>query len=204
MVPDSDAPLKAAEVRQWIALARGGDREAVDRLLQACRLYLLHLANQEVPDALRAKVAPSDIVQETHLDAFRDFAHFAGSTEEELRAWLRGILLHNVATARTRFGALKRDVAREVPLEKAGPAQPSPGETPSKEAQAQERDQALEDALARLPEHYRQVIALRQWEGLTFAQVGARLDRSEEAARKLWARAIELLRESLESPDESG
>jgi RNA polymerase sigma factor (sigma-70 family) len=61
--------------------------------------------------------------------------------------------------------------------------------SPREHAQAQERSEALQRALRKLPEHYRQVLLLHTCEELTFAQIGERLHCSAEAARKLWGRA---------------
>ena len=55
----------------------------------------------------------------------------------------------------------------------------------------------LKRILGQLPEHYRQALFLRTYEGLSFAQVGKRLRCSAEAARKLWGRAAEELRKLL-------
>ena len=52
----------------------------------------------------------------------------------------------------------------------------------------------LAELLARLPEHYREVLKLRNIQGLSFEEVAARLDRSPGATRMLWLRAIEKLR----------
>jgi RNA polymerase sigma-70 factor (ECF subfamily) len=54
-------------------------------------------------------------------------------------------------------------------------------------------------AVEQLPEHYREVLRLRHQEGQSFENVGARTGRSAEAARKVWARAVELLKERLKS-----
>jgi RNA polymerase sigma-70 factor (ECF subfamily) len=70
--------------------------------------------------------------------------------------------------------------------------------SPSGEAMEHEQDQALQAALGRLPEDYRRVIALRHQEDLSFEEIGRLLQRSPDAARKLWARAIERLQEELE------
>ena len=56
--------------------------------------------------------------------------------------------------------------------------------------------------LTQLSPEQRQVIEWRNYERLSFAGIGARLGRSDEAARKLWSRAIEQLQALLESPDE--
>jgi RNA polymerase sigma factor (sigma-70 family) len=75
-------------------------------------------------------------------------------------------------------------------------------ESPSSAAAAREQDEALRRAVERLPEDYRAVIRWRGYERLPFAEVGRRLGRSAEAARKLWARAVEELKQALEPPDE--
>src|SRR5262249_48816230 len=87
----------AKDVAQLLYAARAGSPEALGQMLEACRCYLLGIADREFDAGLRAKGAPSDLVQETFLEAQRDFAQFQGSTEAELLAWLRRMLLHNLA-----------------------------------------------------------------------------------------------------------
>jgi RNA polymerase sigma-70 factor (ECF subfamily) len=190
-----------------LAEARAGCAEAVGRLLEPCRDYLLLIAGQELDADLRAKGGASDLVQETFLEAFRDFAQFRGSSEAELRGWLRRLLLNNLANFTRRFrDADKRCVEREVPLQgddssrdlREGIATDAP--TPSEEAAEQERALAVERVLARLPEDYRQVLLWRYREGLSFEEMARRLGRSENAARKLWARALERFQAEMGTP----
>ena len=56
-------------------------------------------------------------------------------------------------------------------------------------------------ALGNLPADYAQVIELRNWELLTFPQIAAKMDRSDEAVRKLWVRAIQRLQLELKQMD---
>jgi RNA polymerase sigma-70 factor (ECF subfamily) len=162
------------------------------------------MANQDTDPALRAKVAPSDLVQETFLEAQRDFSRFHGETEEELLAWLRCILRNNLANARQHYEAQKRDVGREVRGADADVAAvPDSGESPSARTRAREQDEEVQRALQRLPERSRQAIVWHQWDGLTFAQVGERLGCSEEAARGIFRRALEELEELLEPPHDA-
>lgn len=51
--------------------------------------------------------------------------------------------------------------------------------------------------LARLPADHPVVIELRYWKGLSFADIGTEMDRSADAVRKLWYRAIERLQAEL-------
>src|SRR5579863_8278393 len=105
-------------VRQWVVEARGGSVAALGQVLELCRHYLLLVANQELDGELRGKEGASDLVQETFLEAHRDFAQFHGATHAELLAWLRRILLNNLSNFRRRYSETdKRQIALELPLD---------------------------------------------------------------------------------------
>ena len=74
------------------------------------------------------------------------------------------------------------------------------GSSPSAHLRGEEQALALQTALSRLPEDYRQIIMLRYQDGLPFEEIGQRLGRTENAVRKLWARAVERIQEHLERP----
>ena len=76
-----------------------------------------------------------------------------------------------------------------------------PGASPGSEAEQHEHLMALADALAELRPEYCEVIRLRHLEGLPFAQVAERLNRTDGAVRMLWLRAIEQLRRQLARRD---
>jgi RNA polymerase sigma factor (sigma-70 family) len=82
------------------------------------------------------------------------------------------------------------------------PAEGVPADTltPSRAAAAAGQARALQEALARLPEAYRQVLRYRYDEGRPFEEIAQLLDRSPNAARKLWARAVEWLQQELGAP----
>src|SRR5262249_33428174 len=120
-----------------------------------------------------------------------------------------GILLNNATTLSRRFRETsKRELGREValddPLRKglqgdlAGTA-PSPTDA----VPAKEGDAALQQALQQLSDEHRQVIQLRNFDRLEFDEIGRQMERSAEAARKLWARALVKLRHILEPGDAS-
>jgi RNA polymerase sigma-70 factor (ECF subfamily) len=188
-----------------IAAARDGSREALGRALEGCRRYLLKVAENELAPDLRAKGGASDLVQETFLEAQRDFGRFRGSSADELRAWLRQVLVNNVGAFTRQFRATgKRAVAREVALagdtSMGGLAGGLTGPTLSPSALAIEHEEALSlrRALERLPEEHRKVVVLRFEGGLSFEDIGNLTDRSADAARKLWWRAMERLRQEWE------
>ena len=104
-----------------LAAARRGSREALGQSLEACRRYLLAIADRQIDPDLRAKGGASDLVQETFLEAQRDFEQFQGSSPDELRAWLRQVLLHNLGAFTRRFRTTsKRAVGLEVALSANG------------------------------------------------------------------------------------
>src|SRR5437588_144962 len=100
-----------------IRRCRDGEPAAHETLLERYRPYLQVLAQAQLGRHLRAKCDASDLVQQTLLEAHRDFAEFQGSREAELLAWLRRILAHNLYNEARRFAAQQRDAAREVSLE---------------------------------------------------------------------------------------
>lgn len=192
------------QVRMWLDRARDGSSDAKGRLLEACRLYLLAVANEEMPSDLRPKVGASDVVQETFLEAHRDLSRFVGASEQELLGWLRAVLRHNLANHRRRYqGTEMRDLAREVSLDQPagdrGPLKlpPAHGATPSADAAQREQTELLLEAIARLPWPLRTVIVMRHRENSSFEEIGGVMGRSPAAIRKLWARGIARLRAEL-------
>ena len=87
-----------------------------ESVLERYRGYLRMLAESRLDRRLRAKIDPSDIVQETMLQAFRAWGDLRGSSEGERLAWLRQILMRTLLHAVRDFGRAKRNVAREQPL----------------------------------------------------------------------------------------
>jgi RNA polymerase sigma-70 factor (ECF subfamily) len=186
-------------VAEWLQAARTGSREALGKLLDLFRGYLLLVAAEEIDPRLLPKGSASDLVQETFLEAHRDFARFQGNSDEELKAWLRKILVNNLANFSRRYRDTgKRAVDREVAVALDGLADDGPCSAGTR-AVARERMASLEQALAQLSPDHRQVLWLRYQEQLSFDEVANRLNRSANAARKLWARAVEELHRQLEA-----
>src|SRR5215467_12834077 len=104
-------------IAEQITSARAGSGAALGRALNGCRAYLLLIAEKELDPDLRAKGGASDLVQETFLEAQRDFARFDGTSEAELLAWLRRILVNNLGNFSRRYhGTHRRALDREVEL----------------------------------------------------------------------------------------
>jgi len=174
--------------------------------LERHRSWLSMLARLQIDGRFRQKFDPSDAVQQTMLEAVKSLPQFRGRTEPELAAWLRRILARVIAhQVRHHRDTQRRDVAREVSIEQAladssdrlGNAALAAGTSPSQHALRHERELRLAEALARLPDDYREVIILRNLEGLSHEQVARRMQRNVGAVRMLWVRALARLREEL-------
>lgn len=193
-----------------LSAARDSD-SMLGTLLQSYRDYLLLVANKELPADVRPKVAPSDIVQETFVEAREAFAEFPGIAAHEFRAWLKRILINNTKDAIRHYRVVqKRQVSRELSLEATAdaamgtfPGRPVADPSPSQCARLHEDRVRLTAALERLPESHRQVIELRNFEQLSFVEIGERTQRTASAARALWIRAIRQLAQNVGSADES-
>jgi RNA polymerase sigma-70 factor (ECF subfamily) len=191
---------------RFLELARHGDGTALGGLLKQYTAYLKLLARVHIGRRLQGKADASDLVQDTFLEAHRQFPLFRGTTEAEFVAWLRQILAGRLALlARHFLGTkgrdvrLERELAAELDQSSRILAQGllAPDSTPSGQAARREQAVLLAEALDRLPEHYREVIVLRHLEDLPFAEVARRMGRSEDSVQKLWLRALAGLRRSL-------
>jgi RNA polymerase sigma-70 factor (ECF subfamily) len=200
------AEAETPKLSQLILQAREGDVESRDRLFELCRSYLGFAARAQVETWLQVKVDASDLVQQTMLEAHRDFDRFQGVTEREWLAWLKKILSHNVADFIRRYrGTAKRQVGREVPFRDPaetksmrGAPEPAGREaTPSQEILRLDDELRVAAALAELPPDYQEVIVLRNLQRLPFSEVAQRMERSRPAVQMLWMRAIKKLQKSL-------
>jgi RNA polymerase sigma-70 factor, ECF subfamily len=185
--------------------ARRGDDAARGSLLELYRNYLRLMARSLIGGALRIKLDPSDLVQETFLKAHRNFARFAGGTERELVAWLRQILVHSLANQVKHHRRQARDHQRQESLERlleqsslmAQLALASQVPSPSEAASRREQAVLLADAVDRLPPDHREAFVLRTLEHVPFEEVAVRMGRSTGAVRMLWARALKKLNQML-------
>lgn len=189
-----------------LRLAKAGSGPDLGQLLELYRRYLGLLARLQINRRLQTRLDASDLVQETFLKAHRHFGQFCGTTEEELLSWLRQILATTLANSvRRYYGTQRRDLRleRELAVELDQSSQVldqrlmSRQSSPSQRAARREHAVILAEMLERLPEDYREVVILRHLEGLSFPQVAARMGRTVNSVKKLWARALAQLRDSV-------
>jgi len=197
---------QVGNVSELIRQARQGDAASRDELFRLCRSYLGLLARAQVESWLAVKVDASDLVQQTLLEAHRDFERFQGGSQREWLAWLRRILARNAADfVRQYRGAAKRAVGREIRFAGTAESDPHGGvpepaaatATPSQEFLQLDAELRVTAALATLAPDYQEVILLRNLQRLPFDEVARRMNRSRPAAQMLWLRALRKLREAL-------
>src|SRR5262249_32653105 len=110
----SNGVLDDSEAERLLKQARLGNVDALRRLLELYRRCLTLLVRLQIDRRLRGKVDAADLVQETFLQAHRDFGQFRGEREAELAAWLRQILANNLANLVRHYrGTGRRDVGFE-------------------------------------------------------------------------------------------
>jgi RNA polymerase sigma-70 factor (ECF subfamily) len=188
----------AASIARCIRRAREGQPEALEELLSTYRNYLRLLATTCLDHDVRAKADPSDVVQETLIKAHENFDQFRGTTRQEWLAWVRTILVNNLTDLHRRYSLAGRKVSRERSLELVIDRSsrilrnllPTTDPSPSEQAQENERSVLLADALAELAPEDREVVILRNLQELDWNEIGLRTQRSPDAARMLWTRAL--------------
>lgn len=190
-----------------VEAARCGDPAAVHHLWTDVRPYLLQLAQNQLGQELRSKLDASDIVQQSLLEAQQGLDSFRGGSDAAFMAWLRRLVERNSADARKHFrDAKRRAVAREQQIDarEGMPIVDATQLTASALARQAETARALARAIRQLPERHRMIVEMRHRDGLGYAEIAHRLNTTETAARKLWTRAIQRLRETMDPIDELG
>jgi RNA polymerase sigma-70 factor (ECF subfamily) len=179
------------------------------RDLEQFRAYLRLLAQAHLPPRLQAKLGPSDLVQQTLLEAYQALGQFRGQSRAQLAAWLRQVLARNLANAVRDFGRDKRDVAREQSLDaelRHSSARleawlASEQSSPSAQAERNEETVRLAAALEALPEAQREVVLLRHFHGWSLSDIARHVGRSPAAVAGLLHRGLQQVRARLHEPE---
>lgn len=181
-----------------------------DRInLEQYRKYLRVLADMQINPRLRAKEGSSDVVQMTLLQAHQDLDAFRGTSEGELRAWLKTILTHTLFNLAKKYRAQKRDfrIERSIDQQMQESAIRIVGElsadqtSPSEHVMRQERAEQLADAMSLLLEDEYKAVMLKHVHDWKVAEIAEYMERSPEGIAGLLRRGLKKLRESMSEPD---
>jgi RNA polymerase sigma-70 factor (ECF subfamily) len=188
-----------------------GEDQVNDRLLERSREYLCQLARLQLSPRLQGKLDPSDVVQQTLLKAHEKRGQFRGDSDGEWLAWLRQILVSQVAEAVRTFTTEARDLARERSLQaelgrsaaRLEACLAADQSSPSQCVLREEQLLQLAEALAQLPPDQRLAVELHHLQGCALAEVSQRMGRTQEAVAGLLYRGMKNLRRLLD-PSEAG
>lgn len=182
-----------------INAARNGCDESLAMIVQQLRDYLLLVARGGIGDQVRSKFSGSDVVQMSLMDARSSIQKFNGSTEAEIRAWMKEIVLHNLFDESKRYTQTKRrSISRERPMEQAAFVLPDAiGETPSVMMHRKESDSRLRRLINRLPQQQRRAVEGRHRYGFSYSEIAGQLGISESAARSAYSVGTGKLRDWL-------
>lgn len=185
-----------------------GDRVALGRLLMLYDQRLRRRLDRRIPSDLRATIAAEDVLQETYTQAFRHIERFEPRGEQAFYSWLMAIADHKLADTAKALRAAKRPPpgrAERIPADRSASFLglvrliDKKGKTPSRIMARQEAVQAVQVALASLPEPCRRAVWMRHIEGRPAREIAAALGRSERAVHQLCYRGLTRLREEMGS-----
>jgi RNA polymerase sigma-70 factor, ECF subfamily len=188
-LPDS------AQTQQLLSEIADGHSEAFDRLFARHRRHLLGVVKQRLGPSLRARVDPSDVVQETYIESARQLSDYLARRPMPFRLWLRKTAQQRLAKLAEHHGAARRSSQREVPLPDRSSlllARRLAGVVPpaSREASRRETAQRVREALQRLNDDDREILLLRYLEGLSNQEVAFMLEIDPATASQRHGRAL--------------
>jgi RNA polymerase sigma-70 factor, ECF subfamily len=198
--PMADAPDQTRSLlEQW----HGGDRAALDRLLERDESWIRHRVRQRLGDKLREKLETQDVVQEAMVDVLRYGPKFLMSDLHEFRSLMARIIENNIRDQHGWMQARRRAGERETPL----PSDTlldmdSPVREVTRVTQAvfrQQRAELVRLAMEILEPEDRQIVYLRQWDKLPFDAVGEQLGMQPNTARMRFQRALLKLSKNIET-----
>jgi len=186
----------SAETKRLLDEVGQGDRGAFDRLFGRHRRFLRQMVGLCLDPKLRPRVDPSDVVQEAQLEAVRRLPEYLKCRPMPFRLWLRQIAHDRLLKIRRHhLHTARRALGREVALPDRSSqmlAQQllASGSTPSQNLDRRELARDLRLALGRLPDTDRELLLLRNFEGLSYSEIGYILGVEPATARKRHGRAL--------------
>lgn len=204
---------ESEKTQELLLGAKGGDAEAINRLLERHRDAVRRLVQMRLDARIQRRVDVSDVVQEVFVEANRRLADFVAAGQPmPFHLWLRQIAKDRIIDAHRRHRAsAKRSVDREQVMTVPAGMDRSSMElaaqlvdrelTPAAAATQHEMAQRVEAAVAQLPDQDAEIIIMRHYEHLTNQEIAQALELTEPAASMRYLRAVRRLREMLAEPN---
>ncbi len=193
--------------RELVTNAVSGDRVALERLLLNYYTQLSQHVAPRLPMYIQTVVNVDDILQQTFMQVFRDIGNFQPRSDLSFFAWLKTIAEHRIQDAVKELKRKKRggDHVRLRRPEDRGTSSvvsliemlSADGRTASQSVARGEAIQAIQVAIASLPDDYREAIHLKYMEGRSLEEVATQMNRSPGAVRGLIDRAKQKMRAAM-------
>lgn len=173
-----------------------GDSEARELLLDRYRKRLRRRIAGRMDPAIHRRVDASDIVQDALFTASCRIEEFLERKPMPFDRWLWKTALERLIMERRKhFEAAGRSVTREIPLSEKSSLQLAQrlharDATPSQQFNRKQATAAIRQAVAQLPDPYREVVIMRWMDRFSYAEIGLVLDIEETAARQRHGRAL--------------
>ena len=184
--------MTASAQGDLIRRAQEGSPEALNALYERCAGRLLAYVRLRLGRDLRARLESRDILQVAMVKSIEHLNEFKGQETGSLMGWLARIADNEIRDRADYYQRQRRDAAREMPLEDDAPVAALTRSALSRVILDEEAER-LEAALEALSPAHREVILLRKFEELSFADIARRLGKSEDVCRTLLARAMTAL-----------
>jgi len=185
----------ASDTTVLLREARSGSREAMEELFRRCGPRLLAIIRLRLGPELRARMESRDILADCLLAAFERLDQLRGDDAPALMTWLARIAENRLRDLADYHHRERRDHRRETDLDDPGSARAIEAAVRSQTSRVQlDREmQRVERALESLSSEHREAILLRKLYEFSFAEMAERLDRTPDACRMLFARAMAAL-----------
>jgi RNA polymerase sigma-70 factor, ECF subfamily len=185
-----------------------GDGGLLSEYFTRHRDRLYRLVQLRFDPRLRGRIDPSDVLQESYLEAATRFGEYQQNPTMPVFLWLRFLTTQKLLQLhRVHLGVQARDAGREQPLTRSGQPEASSaamaahlvgqGTSPSQAAVRAEMRVRVEQALSGMEALDREVLVLRHFEQLTNSETAQILGLQESAASKRYVRALKRLKETL-------
>ncbi len=185
--------------QELVARAQGGDQDALNELFRLYWPQVLKAVRQRMGEKLRRFEESLDVVQDTLEEAYRSFPDFHWQGEGSFKYWLYNMALNRIRKSAHFFSAQKRGGGKLPGFLKVGAAEmddgfrPKDSRTASRLALMNERKMRVRRALTKLTSEEREILEMREFLGLSHADIGNAFGIEPDAARMRVVRAKENL-----------